>query len=150
MTQFDLENLDEGTWFTFCESRIDENGNTIFDNPKEGAGKVCLRQASFDALEKIRKECGGKIKREFVLNPKSRRMESVEYRDQTDDERKKDREMLWDYVIVAWEGLKDKNGNEIEINIENKMRLISVPMFDRFIARCLESLSNQKEVTEKN
>ena len=150
MTQFDLEKLDEGTWFTFCESRIDNNGETIFDDPKEGAGKVCLRQAGFDILEDIRRECGGKIKREFVLNPKTRSMEPVEYRQQTDAERKRDREMLWDYVIVGWEGLKDKNEIDIEINIENKMKLISIPMFSRFVTRCLDLLDGQKTVTEKN
>jgi hypothetical protein len=150
MTEFDLENLDSGTWFTFCESEINEDGEIVFSDPLEGAGKVCLRQAGFDVIDGIEKECGGKLKREFVLNSETHKMEPVEYKVQTDDEKKRKREMLWDYVIVEWEDLKDKNGNDIPVTLENKMKLILIPVFFRFINRCLETIDGNKEVSEKN
>lgn len=151
MTSFDLENLDSGTWFTYCNSKIDEkSGDVKFDEPLDSAGRICIRQADFETLENIEKIAGGKLKREFVLNPNSKAMELVEYRDRSIDEKRKDREMLWDHVICDWEGLKDKNGNDIPVTLENKMKLIQIPAFFRFIQHCLDIFNGQAEVTEKN
>ena len=133
-TVFDFE--DEGSWFTFFKSKVKDDGTVEYDDPSEGAGRVCIRQINdfiADYYEKRKK------KSEFVLNPKTRGMERVEYsEDMTPEERKKYQADLWDFAITAWEKFFDKKGAEIPCTKENKAKMMKIPMFDRFISKCLK------------
>jgi len=61
---------------------------------------------------------------------------------------------IWDYAITSWEGLLNAKGKAIECNRANKLKLMAIPEFDRFIGRCLQMLGDAsvkaKEELEKN
>jgi len=137
---FDLERLNEGEWFPFFESRINEKGEVVYDEPKPDSGRVCIRSMT-PIMEQLQKD--RKRKYEFALNPQTRAMERVGYFDDLPaDQQKKERDDVWDYVIVDFEGLYDAKGKEIACTRENKLKLLSIPMFDRFIAQCLRMLAS--------
>lgn len=147
----DLEGK-EGEWFSFFKSRIDEKGTVIYDDPEPDAGRICIRNLGpyFEKLQAKRKR-----KYEFVLNPQTRSMERVGYYDEgTPEQIRKERDDAWDYAIVAWENLYDKHDNPIECTRENKLLLMSLPVFDRFIARCIQMISEhgvkEAEILSKN
>jgi len=149
---FDLDGTGSGEWFTFFESHINEKGEVTYDDPKEGAGKVCIRSIIPFIEERQAKR---KRKFEFVLNPQVRSMERVGYfEEQPLVELKKEREDVWDYAITAIENFFDAKGNPILCTRENKIKLMAFPLFDRFMARCLQLLSEvgvkTKENEEKN
>ena len=146
-------NLDEaaGDWFEFFESTIDiKTGDITYDDPKPGTGKVRIRDMGPFLREKKRSR---PKKTEFVLNRNSRGMEQVELL-QTSEEEAQEREDAMDYAITGLESLFDKKGKPIKCTRENKMALLAIPVFDRFVARCFELQQNasriQAEVTEKN
>lgn len=147
----DIDKGNNGDWFAFFESRV-EDGKTIYDDPKPDAGRVCIRSMA-PFLEE--RQSQRKRKFEFVLNPQTRTMERVGYYDEISYEQaKKDQADLWDYTITGLENFFDKNGKEIECTRENKVKLMTVPAFDRFVARCLQILGSAqtqaKEEEEKN
>jgi hypothetical protein len=149
---FDLESRQEGEWFKFFESRINEKGEVEYDDPKPDAGRFCIRSIG-PVMEEIR---SAKKKRfEFVLNPSTRSMERVGYLpDQTPAEARAEMEQVWDYAITGIEDAFDGKGNALACTKENKIKLMAVPMFDRFVARCLQLLSaagvKAKEEASKN
>ncbi len=129
----------EGEWFTFFRSRINERGEITYDDPGPDAGRVCIR-----GLTPFLKQQQAKRKRryEFVRNPGSRAMERVTYFEEpTPEQAEKEADDLWDYVITGLENFFDRDGKPIECTRENKLRLMELPVFDRFIARCLQLLS---------
>jgi hypothetical protein len=129
----------EGEWFPFFESKLNERGEVVYSDPVPDAGRVCVRSLVpfFEDLHAKRKR-----RFDFVLNPQTRSMERVGYFEEaTQDQAKKERDDAWDYSITGLEGFFDKSGNAIECTRENKLRLMSLPVFDRFIARCLQLLS---------
>jgi hypothetical protein len=153
MFEIDLDSSDEGTWFQYQESRFDqEKGKFVFDPPNSDA-KVQVRRADKLQVEQIAKR---KRVREIVLNPKTRRMESVSYiADATVEEEQKEIDDLFDYAITGLEGFKNKRtGEVIECNRKNKIALMKVPAFDRFLGRCFRILGGieeeEKEEEEKN
>lgn len=152
MFKFDLESGSKGDWFRFFESKI-EDGKTIYLEPEKDAGRVCVRVADVETLEKIQAQTRTK-KAEFVKDKDTRQMVRVPYIDQTVEQEKKEREMIWDHAIVAWEGILDSKGNEIPCTLENKMKLMSNPMFARFMGRCFELITGNAEelkaAAEKN
>jgi hypothetical protein len=62
--------------------------------------------------------------------------------------------MIWDHAIQGWEGILDKNGKEIPCTLPNKMKLMGIPQFARFVARCLQQITGantqEAEGAEKN
>ena len=150
--RFDLSEV-QGEWFTFFRSEIRENGDVNYLDPEPDAGRVCLRIADAEAVERIQAQTRKK-KAEFVPNPKTRQMERVEYEDQTPSQKKAENDMIWDYAITEWEGILDKNGDEIPCTPENKARLMNVPVFARFVGRCLQLITGANaglaEGAEKN
>ena len=149
---FDLEQQNEGEWFPFFESHIDDKGEIVYDDPKPDSGRVRIRSMAPIIEKQIE---GRKRNYQFALNPQSRAMERVGYFEELPlDQAKKDRDDVWDYVITDFEGLFDAKGKEIECTRENKLKLIAIPMFDRFISKCLRMLSDSgvkvKEEQEKN
>ena len=148
---FDLD-AHEGEWFPFFESRLNGTGAVEYLDPREDAGRVCIRSLTpyFDKLQSTRKR-----KHEFVLNQATRQMERVGYFEEPGAEQNnREREDAWDYAITGIENIFDAKGNEITCTRENKLRLMALPVFDRFLARCLQLLAESgvktAEVQEKN
>jgi len=146
----DLELQNEGEWFYFFGSHIDQNsGEVIYDEPVKDARVKIRSMASFieDRVISRKKQV------EHVLNPKTRQMERIEYYPApSPEEFKQEQEATWDWVIQDFEGFKDKRtGKEIECNLANKKKMMQLPVFDRFVARCLILLGEagaQKGETE--
>jgi hypothetical protein len=138
--RFDLSEGPKGEWFKFFRSEIKENGETVYLDPEEGAGRVSIRIADSETIESIQAQTRKKTA-EFALNPKSRQMERVVYFDQSATQEKKERELIWDHAIVDWADILDTAGNQIPCNIENKLKLMNNPQFARFVGRCLQMIS---------
>ena len=150
-TIFDLDET-KGDWFDFFESTIDiKTGDITYDDPKPGTGRVCLRNMSVFVRERNRNR---KKKYEFVLNSSTRSMQKVESTEQTAEEEAQERDDAFDYAITHFENFFDAKGKTIECIRENKIKLLAIPVFDRFIARCFELQQNankmQSQVIEKN
>jgi hypothetical protein len=145
--RFDLSGETQGEWFKFFDSEIKENGEIEYLAPTEDAGKVCIRLANPDFVESIQSQTKKKMA-EFAFNPKTRSMERVVYFEQTPAQEKKERELIWDFAIQDWQGVLDKEGNEIPCTLENKLRLMSIPRFARFIGRCIQLISGANAEAE--
>ena len=137
---FDIEES-EGDWFDFFESTVDLNtGNIVYDDPKPGTGKACFRPSRPLVMERLAKRKKGS---EFVLNPKTRSMEKVVfYKDLTSEEAQKEQDDMTDFVITGLKDFFDAKGKPIECTRANKLKLAKVPVFDRFMARCMEIQMN--------
>lgn len=146
MAQFDLD-TDSGQRFQYFKSIVQDNGETVFMDPEPiEPCWVTLRLASAEKVEEMH-ALTRKPKVDRVLNPQSRTMERVEYYDQTPEQRIKERELIWDYAIPEWEGVLDKYGTVVECTLENKLRMMNVPIFARFVGRCLQLIGG--DVAEK-
>lgn len=126
--KFDLENLNPGTWFDL-----------------EGGGRICLRSLSTEEAIAISKKTT-KNKVEYKQNQRFTFEE-------TDDD--KQFSLMWDAVIVDWEGIETADGKALECNTENKLKLMKKsPVFARIIRGFAEKLTEleliQKEEETKN
>lgn len=129
----------DGEWFTFFGSKLSADGETVYEDPLPDAGRVCIRRPT-----KYVEGLQGKRKRkvEHVLNPKTRQMERIEFEESpTPEEARQERGDAWDFMIVAWENIFDAQGVAIPCTRENKLELMAIPVFDRFVARCLQLLA---------
>jgi hypothetical protein len=136
----DIEKGSEGDWFSFFESSVNEKGEVVYADPKPEAGRVRIRSIAPFIEER---QAQRKRKYEFVLNPATRSMERVGYyEDQTPEQTKKDRDDIWDYAIVDIEDFTDGKGKPILSTRENKSKLMALPVFDRFIGRCLQLIAS--------
>ena len=151
LIDFDLQN--EGEWFYFFDSHIDhKTGEVIYGEPDTKARVKIRPLAKFIEQRMLHR----KKQVEHVVNPKTRQMERIEYYPElTPKQIKQEREDTNDWVIQDFEGFKDmKTGKPIKCNRENKNKMMEVPVFDRFVARCLEIQSNtgidKGEIETKN
>lgn len=136
---FDLDAVQQGDYFAFFGSTVNERGEVAYLDPEPDAGRVRIRSLT-PFFEKA--QAGRKRKYEHVLNPSTRSMERVGFFDDpTPDQAKKEREDLWDYAITDIENFFDAKGEPILCTRENKIRLMAAPVFDRFVARCLQVLA---------
>ena len=143
---FDIDKQNEGEWFTYFKSRVNEKGEIEYDAPEPNAGRICVRSIT-PKLEEL--QASRKRKHEFVLNPSTRSMERVGYYDELPPEEVRKRsDDIWDYAITSWEGLLNAKGKAIECNRVNKLKLMAIPEFDRFIGRCLQMLGDAKTKIE--
>ena len=149
---FDLDES-QGEWFQFFTSRIDQNtGEIIYDDPVDDA-RVQIRSLTPFFEERM---AGRKKAYEHVYNPKTRQMERLSYvPDLPHDQMKQERDDAWDYAIIGLEGFKDAKTKEVlKCDRGTKLKLMKNPVFDRFMARCLQLLANsgvkEKEDLEKN
>ena len=143
---FDIDKQNEGEWFTYFKSRVNEKGEIEYDEPEPNAGRVCVRSIT-PKLEEL--QASRKRKFEFVFNPATRSMERVGYYEELPPEEVRKRsDDVWDYSITAWEGLLNAKGKPIECNRTNKLKLMAIPEFDRFIGRCLQMLGDAKTKAE--
>lgn len=140
-TIIDFDMAESGTWFDFFTSRVKDDGSIEYDKPLPGAGRMCIRSsASFieDQVQK-RERC-----HEMVVNPKTRQMERISYhKELTPEEIKRSNADLWDHVIMDYNAFFDKNGKPIPVTRENKIKLMNIPVFDRFVGKCLKDLNDQ-------
>jgi hypothetical protein len=149
---FDLEAA-QGVWFSFFGSHIDPATNEVVWEEPGSDARVQIRPMGPFVEEQMAKR---KRVAEFVRNPVSRAMERATYlADLTPEQTKIERDNLIDYAIIAWENFKDsRTGEVIECTRENKLKLIQLPVFDRFVGRCWQLLADSaglvKENEEKN
>jgi hypothetical protein len=135
----DLEIQEEGEWFYYFYSHIDQiTGEVIYDDPVKDA-RVKIRSLAPYIEQRFAER---KKQKEHVLNPKTRAMERIEYYPDLSPEKMiTERENTWDYVIQGLDGFQNKKTKkEIACTRENKIKLMKLPVFDRFIARCLQLL----------
>jgi len=136
----DLDVQEQGEWFYFFGSHVDENtGEIVYEEPVKDA-KAKIRSMAPFIEQRI---TGRKKQTEHIHNPKTRSMERISYYPElTTEEMKAEREDTWDYIITGLEGFRDKKTKkEIDCTRENKVKLMRLPVFDRFVARCLQILS---------
>lgn len=148
-------NLDatQGEWFPFQNSHVDlMTGETIFEDSVSD-GRVQIRSFAPFWEERFAKR---KKTVEHVLNIKSKTMERISfYQEPSQAETLAERDDAWDYAITGLENFKDsKTGELVECTRENKLKLMKIPVFDRFVARCVQLLDNagvkEKEEIIKN
>ena len=155
MTVFEFDKEEQGDWFPFFSSHVDPStGEIVYDKPEKGAAEFRIRSMGL-FWEERRK--GRKKEYRMVLNPVTRAMERVGYFDDLpEEEAAKENEDAWDYAITgiknAFTDLKKKV--PIECTRENKLKLIRMPVFVRFITRVFMMLNEagvkQREAAEKN
>jgi len=135
----DLDVQEQGEWFYFFGSHVDESGEIIYEEPVKDA-RVRIRSMAPFIEQRV---SGRKKQAEHIYNPKTRSMERIAYYPELSmEELKAEREDTWDYIITNLEGFRDrKTKKEIECTRENKIKLMKLPVFDRFVARCLQILS---------
>ncbi|OPY74911.1 MAG: hypothetical protein A4E65_03688 [Syntrophorhabdus sp. PtaU1.Bin153] len=150
---FDLDKAEQGDWFSFFASRFDQNtGEIIYDPPEDGAAEFCIRSMNqyWEERRKSRKR-----ESKMVLNPKSGAMERVVYfADQSPEQEIKEAEDAWDYAITGMRNALGPDGEAIECTRENKLKLVRIPMFLRFVKRVFQILdgeaAKEKDGQEKN
>jgi len=139
----------EGDWFQYFTSRIDDKTeDIIYDDPVPHA-RVLIRSAAPFIEERLKKQ---KSRTEFVLNPKTRKMERVPYfEDRPFDKLIEETDDMYDYAILNFEGFRNKKtGEVIECTRENKIALRHNEMFKRFFERCQQILNGSVEESAKN
>jgi hypothetical protein len=142
-TQFDLDKT-EGDWFDYFDSTVDTGtGEVSYDDPLPNGGRACIKPMGPFWQERQRTR---KRKHRFIQNTKTRAMEQVECNEQTGEEEYQERCDAFDYAITGLENFFDRNGKPIECTRENKLKLIAIPSFDRFLARCFEIQQGASEV----
>lgn len=156
--KFDLEGGSKGEWFSFFESKIkgvDENGDPKIEymEPEKDAARVRIRVADENALTEIHKQTRKKDA-QFVRNPKTRQMERVTFYDQTEEQERLERELLWDHCIEEWENVLDTAGKPVPCTKENKLKIMKNPQFARFFFKCCETINDaaegKKQAASKN
>lgn len=154
--RFDLDSGSKGDWFPFVGSTIngsDEKGEPKIEylEPEKDAGRVKVRLADSEQMDRIHGQTRKKVS-EYVHNPKTRQMERVFSFEQTPEQERRERELTWDYAIEDWENILDGQGQPIPCTPENKLKMMNIPVFARFISRCIQILSDKtgKAELEKN
>jgi len=143
----------EGDWFDWFESKFDfEAEKVIYSDPEPDTGRVCIRSAAKLISEQVRNR---KKTSEMILNPKTRRMERIEYyKELSPEESQKEADDRYDYMITGLDGFFDMKKNPIKCTRENKIKLAKNPVFDRFLGKCIElqanGVSKQVEKEVKN
>jgi len=141
--RFDLSGETQGVWFKFFRAEMNENGEMIYHPPEEDAGEVRIRAMDSDVREGIKKQTSKTVEK-IVLNKQTRGMERISYiPDLSPEEAQAEREDMYDYAILGIENFKNsKTGEIIECTRENKICLMKVPVFDRFVARCFQIIGS--------
>ena len=121
---FDITgDLNPATWFDF-----------------EDGGRVAVRLCAGGDYRNIRKQVTKK-KAEY------RNAQRFEVQEVNEDLLN---ELLWDFCIVGWENLFDKNGKDIPCTKENKILLMGHSIkFSNFVTTCLDKLSSDQRDREE-
>ncbi len=116
MPNFNSEN--PGTWF-------------YFDPDDESQGGICLRELSTCEHDRIER---------LTVRKKKKFKRGVPYDDVQTDEKLASK-LRWDFCIVDWKGV-NLDGRELECNSENKVKMVEVTDFVKFIIDPLIELSD--------
>ncbi len=123
MINFESKNL--GTWFYYNPDNEDQGG-------------VCLRELSTDEHQRI-EQLTSKTKKKFKHgNP---------YDDTKVDEKLASK-LRWDFCIVDWKGTS-LDGQECECTSENKVKLMKVIDFVKFVVDNMLDLTDSNESLAK-
>ena len=128
----DLTDLNPGVFFPW-------------DEKKPKAGGITIRDCSVEESKRISKETT-RIEKKF------RRHQP--YDEVIVDEDKRDK-LQWDYIIVDWSGVFNKEGKELPCNTANKFALMNgSPKFAQKVIDCLDKITEgsvkQEALVEKN
>lgn len=125
---FDFDD-DKGAWFPYL-------GN---------GARVQIRVIPASVLKDINRKSLKKRKVEYAqVEGRAERFPVEEYDDEMRDQ------LFWDYVIMDWELLLDKNGKEIPKTAEFKLKLMQKSAkFARFVSECLKKLSDDEAEIEE-
>jgi len=149
MTDFDIDGPLEGIWFPYFKSTIDEESGKIVYLEPEDDGEVLIRSIE-PFVEKLLK-AKKRNRTQIVHNPKQHRMEPVEVPEDVSIEQQiKETEDMYDYAIMDYKNLTNKkNKTVIEVTRENKIKLMNIPVFNRFFDGCQRILKGESELKEK-
>lgn len=107
----------------------------------EGGGRIQLRTVPPETMRAIRKQTVKKRVDYPIVAGTARRFEYEELDDELQNE------LLWDYIIVAWENLFDKGGKPIPCTRENKVLAMNrSKVFSSFFNGCLQKLLEDEAV----
>jgi hypothetical protein len=147
---FELDKAEQGDWFPFFDSHFDQaTGEIAYDPPEEGAAEFCIR-SMIPFFEESRK--GRKKESKMVLNTATKAMERVSYYpDPSGEEEQKEFDDLWDFVITGIRNAFSDEGKTIPITCtrENKLKLIKLPKFLRFIKRVFQIIDGEAVKTKE-
>ena len=142
-----------GERFQFFTSSVNAvTGEITYDEPTDD-GWVIIRPIQPFIEEQVLQR---KRITEHIFNTKTRAMDRVsDFAELSPAEARREQDDTWDYAIIDFGNFKDlKTGDEIICNRENKLKLMKVPVFERFIVECLrlssESTMIAKEEEPKN
>lgn len=123
MPQFSSKN--EGQWF-------------YFDPSNEDLGGVCLRELSTEEHTRIEK---------LTIKHKKKIMRGVLVDDATTNE-KLESKLRWDYCITGWKEVVLDN-QSLECNSENKVKMMKVTDFVKFVADSLGEIVDTNKALEE-
>ena len=115
MINFSSKN--DGTWCYYNEDDHDQGG-------------VCLRELSTDRYEQIER---------ITVKTKKAFKRGIAYNDVKTDEKLANK-LRWDYCIVDWKST-GLDGVELECTKDNKVKMMKVNSFIKFVADEIEKLS---------
>ena len=125
---------------------IDEKQGAWFD--MEGGGRVLLKPLSAAGFRAIRKQATTKSVEYKRIDGKAERFEVEEVNEDLQNE------LFWDAVILGWENLVDAKKKPIPFTKENKLILVAVPKFLKFVNEALQKMGEDElakvEDAEKN
>jgi len=123
MPNFKSEN--PGTWFYF--------------NPDdESAGGVCLRELSIDEVDRIER---------LTVKTKKKVSRGIVVEDKKEDTKMASR-LRWDFCIVDWSEVS-LDGKQLDCTAENKVKMMKVTDFVKFIVDSLNELVDANESLER-
>ena len=135
--QIDLDNMNPGTFFPFDENPVGE------EEKKEG---VLLRILTAGKLEEITNRC--RTKKIEVKGSPPARFEVFDFKKGGEE---KEFELTWDYCIMDWVGVIDKDDKEIPCTPENKILLMKDSIrFSTFINEGIKKINAQFKVYEED
>jgi len=133
----------------FVFNKQDPNPPVKFylDEDKPEEGHVLIRSITAQEMEDIRKKCTKK------KPPEYRR--GVRYEVPPDVNERMQGELMWDSIIVGWDGIIDENGKKIPVSKENKIMFMrNWSAFATLVSNSLEQLTEDtktiKEAEIKN
>jgi|APSaa5957512622_1039677.scaffolds.fasta_scaffold228488_1 hypothetical protein len=108
-------------------------------NPKDGF--ILLRSIPSDEMKKITRLT------EKNQPPEYRRGVRYPIPPKVNDDLRA--ELMWDWMIVSWEGLLDEKHKELPITKENKMMLMKSTGVSSFVTTCIEQLTSDMASIKK-
>lgn len=123
MPQFDSANT--GTWF-------------YFDSTNEELGGVCLRELSTAENQRIER---------MTVKKRKKVKRGVAFDDPEIDEKLASK-MRWDFCITDWKEV-ELDGQPLECNVENKVKMMNVIDFVKHVVNSLEGLVEMNKTIEE-